>query len=49
MRNEKKQQIKQKITKKQKEKFRKETYAIEKDIDRIVQFGNLIFNALIKN
>ena len=26
-----------------------ETYAIEKDIDRIVQFGNLIFNALIKN
>ena len=27
----------------------KETYAIEKDIDRIVQFGNLIFNALIKN
>jgi hypothetical protein len=27
----------------------KETYAIENDIDRIVQFGNLIFNALIKN
>ena len=27
----------------------KETYAIEKDIDRIVQFGNLIFNALIKD
>ena len=27
----------------------KETYAIEKDIDRIVQFGNLIFNVLIKN
>lgn len=27
----------------------KETYKIEKDIDRIVQFGNLIFNALIKN
>ena len=27
----------------------KETYAIENDIDRIIQFGNLIFNALIKN
>lgn len=27
----------------------KETYAIEKDIDQIVKFGNLIFNALIKN
>lgn len=27
----------------------KETYKIEKDIDQIVKFGNLIFNALIKN
>ena len=27
----------------------KETYAIEKDIDQIVKFGNLVFNALIKN
>lgn len=27
----------------------KETYKIEKDIDQIVKFGNLVFNALIKN
>ena len=27
----------------------KETYKIEKDINQIVKFGNLIFNALIKN
>ena len=37
------------IQKSLKRELTKETYAIEKDIDKIVIFGNAIFNALIKN
>ena len=37
------------IQKSLKRELTKETYAIENDIDKIVIFGNAIFNALIKN
>lgn len=47
--NNPKQFIKLITRTKLKRNITKETYKIEKDIDQIVKFGNLIFNALIKN